>query len=100
MLRTVGPVGTPETLVGVVESVQNTLIEDRGVTSHQGVAGVTKEIVHVPQAGGEPAGGVGVAARQQQVGLIPEQALTGFTHNLGSRSVDQLNGLNPQRGFI
>jgi len=35
------------------------------------------------QASGQPAGGVGVAAGQQQLGILGEQPLAGFADNFG-----------------
>ena len=87
-----GAGGHTEALVGVVQAVEHPLVEDRGVGGDQGVAGVAQEVVHVPQAGREPAGGVGVAAGQDQLRVGQPQALGGFAHDGGRLTVDQLHG--------
>ena len=94
-----GAGGHAQALVGVVEAVQHPLVQDRRVVGDQGVAGVAQEVVEIAKAGGETAGGVGVAARKDQLGVLKPESLGGFAHDRGGLAVDQLHSRQTQSGF-
>ena len=91
--------GHTQALVGVVQTVQHTLVENRAVARDQGITGVAQEIIHIPQTCRQPTRGVSVTAGKQQLRITSEQPLAGFANDLRGLAVDQLNGLDAKGGF-
>jgi len=67
------------------------------IVRDQGVAGVAEEVIKIAQAGRQPARGVGVASRKDQLGILKPEPLGGLANDAGSFAVDQFNGGEPQR---
>ena len=74
--------------VGVVQTIQNTFIQDRAVAGHKRIARVTQEVIHIPQARCQTPRGVSVSTRQQEIWFILKKTLAGLAHNSSRVSID------------